>query len=77
VTSKLSLEGLPDGWTVRPWLFIRREAVAFLLSRLPEGSYPKITHLEETAYPWLYESKRRDGKEPSKPYCNLDERYQF
>jgi hypothetical protein len=72
----LSLEGLQDGWNVRPWLFVRRESVSFLLSHLPKDVYPKITHLEDTAFPWEYESKRRTGQEPGKPYPHLDTRYQ-
>jgi hypothetical protein len=75
VVGALSLEGL-EGWSVRPWLFIRKDAVAFLLSRIPSECFPKITNLEETAYPWIYEAKRRKGEEPNKLYPGVDERYQ-
>ena len=77
VIKQLSLEGLSDGWSVQPWLFIRREAVPFVLPRLPAGCFPKITHLEDTAHPWEYESKRREGIEYKKPYPGLDEKYQY
>ena len=41
-----------------------------------EPRYPKITHLEDTAFPWEYEKARRDHKEHRKPYVDLDVRYQ-
>lgn len=77
VVSRLCLGGLSSGWSVRPWLFIRQQAVPFVLSRLPGECFPKITYLEETAFPWVYEALRREGKEPKKPYPDLDERFQF
>lgn len=76
VMTRLSLEGLATGWDVRPWLFVRREAIPFVKLKLPDDCFPKITHLEETAFPWIYEAVRRNGKEPNKPYPDLDERYQ-
>src|ERR1700751_4022539 len=44
VIKQLSLEGLSDGWVVRPWLFIRRDAVPYRLPRLPAGECPRITY---------------------------------
>jgi hypothetical protein len=76
VIKQLSLEGLSDGWAVRPWLFIRQEAVPYLLPRLPAGQYPRITYLEETAFPWKYEAVRKQGKEPGKPHGDFDQRLQ-
>lgn len=76
VLANLSPNGTPQGWDVRPWLFVRREVVPFVLKRIPSGCYPKITHIEETAFPWVYEPIRRLGKEPNKFYADLDERYQ-
>jgi hypothetical protein len=76
VIKLLALEGLPNGWNARPWLFIRKAAISFVLQRLPVGCYPKITRIEDTARPWLYESFRRIGAEPGKPYADLDKRFQ-
>jgi hypothetical protein len=76
VMKRLSLEGLPEGWDVRPWLFIRQVAAPYVRARIPSGCYPKITYLEYTAFPWEYEALRREGKEPHRPYADLDERYQ-
>ena len=76
VMTRLSLGGLSSGWDVRPWIFVRRDAIPFVLAKMPVGCHPRITHLEETAFPWVYEPLRRDGKEPNKPYANLDEQYQ-
>src|ERR1700756_74382 len=63
-------------WGIRPWLFIRQEAVPYLLPRLPAGQYPRITYLEETAFPWEYEAVRQQGKEPGKPHTDFDARFQ-
>jgi hypothetical protein len=76
VIKQLSLEGLSEGWAVRPWLFIRRDAVPFVVPKVPAGHHPRITYLEETAFPWKYEAVRQQGKEPGKPHGDFDQRFQ-
>jgi hypothetical protein len=76
VLQRIGRTGAPAGWDVRPWLFLRRDAVAWVVQRLPEGPPPKITYLEATAFPWMYEKLRAVGKEPDKPYSELDLKYQ-
>ena len=69
-------EGAPEGWDIRPWLFLRKDAVDHVKKHLPEGLHPRITYLEATAFPWNYEKDRRGGLEPERPYAGLDDRYQ-
>jgi hypothetical protein len=50
--------GIPEGWHVQPWLFVRRDIEARILAflaGLPISSMPppRITHLEDVL-PWHY-----------------------
>lgn len=56
-------DGAPHGWDVRPWLFLRKDAVDYVKQRLPADLHPRLTHLEATASPWEYEKLRMEGKE--------------
>ena len=68
--------GLPQNWQIRPWIFIRREAVPKVLNKLEAPVYPKVTYLNTTAWEWEYGKARRRGEEPGKPYEDLDIKYQ-
>ncbi|WP_137043551.1 hypothetical protein [Pseudolabrys sp. FHR47] len=76
VLTKLGRSGAPEGWDIRPWLFIREETLGYILQRLPEECKPRITFLEQTLEPWKYEKIRKEGKEPGRPYPNLSLEYQ-
>lgn len=76
VLAHVGRSGAPKGWDIRPWLFLRQDAVKFVTSHLPPRLFPRITKLEETAFPWEYEKIRAEGKEPKRPYPDLDSRYQ-
>ena len=76
VLAGIGRKGAPQGWSVRPWLFLRRDAVPWVIERLPPEASPRITYLEATAFPWLYEKIRKEGGEPDKPYPDLDPKYQ-
>jgi len=76
VLQRLGRDGVPEGWDVRPWLFLRKDAVPWVVPRLPVGPSPRITYLEATAFPWQYEKIRAVGKEPGKPYGDLDPKFQ-
>jgi len=76
VVKWLSLKVLPPEWEVRPWIFIRKDAMKYVTGRMPDGCDPRITYLENTAFPWEYETCRRAGKEPERPYEGLNERFQ-
>lgn len=76
VLANLGRTGAPDGWDIRPWLFLRKDAIEFVTRRLPSGLYPRITRLEATAFPWTYEDIRRKGQEPERPYDGLANQYQ-
>jgi len=55
--------GIPEHWTIRPWVFIPRDYSEVLKSRIEELNtaeraedampYPRITHLEDVV-PWNY-----------------------
>ena len=68
--------GLPSDWQIRPWIFIRREAVSKVVCKLRTGVTPKITYLDTTPWEWEYRKVRRTGAEPGKPYSDLEHRYQ-
>ena len=69
-------DGVPKYWKVRPWLFIREAARDYVVKNIPQGLAPRITYLEETAFPWKYEKLRKLGQEPGRPYPELDVKYQ-
>jgi hypothetical protein len=65
---------LPNGWPVRPWLFVPEHLVPLLLRRIAEirgreaaQFIPRITTLEMTQ-PWHFQSWNRVG-ELAKPDC--------
>jgi hypothetical protein len=76
VLKKIGRNGAPDGWDIRPWLFLREDTVQYVISRLPAGSVPRITYLEQTFRPWEYEKIKRTGSEPGKPYAGLESQFQ-
>jgi hypothetical protein len=60
--------GVGPAWELRPWGFIIEAAYPYLEARLSEHAKPKLTFLEHTPFPWVYENIRYEGKEPGKPY---------
>ena len=69
-------KGIGDQWSIRPWVFIRKQSVPYFLSKLGGNFQPKITYLEFTPFPWIYENVRRQSLEPGKPYPDLPPEYQ-
>ncbi len=72
---------LPEDWTVRPWLFIREDAIPKVikdlenLKAMTQGKVmfpvPKITPLEMTM-PWEYTSWDRQGEKPKPPIIPVE-----
>lgn len=62
---------LPDGWPIRPWMFVPEACIPLLLRRLKQlagavGTLrfePRITPLE-MVQPWRYRFWNRNGEEP-------------
>ena len=77
VLKKIGRNGAPNGWDIRPWLFLRKDTVNYVKLKLPAGCVPRITYLEETFRPWEYEKIRKTGLEPGKPYSDLEDQYQI
>ncbi len=68
--------GIDDRWEIRPWVFLLQDVVPDFVSKIGELAKPRITYLEQTPFPWVYEEPRRLGKEPGKPYRDLASVYQ-
>jgi hypothetical protein len=64
VRAGIGRDGAPDGWEVRPWLFLRQEAFRYMQQKLSANLHARMTALEATAYPWTYEPARKNGEEP-------------
>jgi hypothetical protein len=42
VLARLGHRGAPPGWDIRPWLFLRKDAIAYVIKKLPAGLHPRL-----------------------------------
>lgn len=68
--------GISEAWQLRPWAFILESASPYVLTRLERDAAPKLTFIEHTPFPWIYEKRRYEGSEPGKPYAAVPREYQ-